>query len=454
MAKINKATPSIRNYEGTKVPHTNAEQQLRRSVMSCLLWEDEFYESGINISDRIISLIPKVSPEFAAACAYSARTEMKLRHVPLLIVREMARITSHKHVVRKLLADVIQRADEITEFLAIYWKDGKQPLSKQVKLGLSDAFNKFKEYDFAKYNRDGAVKLRDAFFLCHAKPNDIDRIFTKKERANKKLNKTISDKENLFKAITDNTLQTPDTWEVALSGGENKKEVFERLMKENKLGALAWLKNMRGMLEAGVDENYIRNYASTVKVDRILPFRFISAARYTPQWEPYIEAAMLRCLEEQEKLPGKTVLLVDNSGSMGHPLSSKSNMTRSDAGIGLAILLEQICEKVDIFSFGKDTCYVPPRKGFALGDAIKNAPTGKSTYLGAAIRSVAGKYDRLIVITDEESQDPIPNPDKKTNSYMINIASYRNGVGYGAWTHIDGWSEAVINYIRELENEQ
>jgi hypothetical protein len=35
--------------------------------------------------------------------------------------------------------------------------------------------------------------------------------------------------------------------------------------------------------------------------------------------------------------------------------------------------------------------------------------------------------------------------------YVINVASARNGVGYGAWTHVDGWSEAVVDYIRSLE---
>ena len=99
MSALNKATPSIHTQEGGKASHINAEQQLRRSVMSCLLWEDEFYESGEAIADRIKSLIPKVSPDFAAACAFSARTKMKLRHVPLLIVREMARIPTHKHLV-------------------------------------------------------------------------------------------------------------------------------------------------------------------------------------------------------------------------------------------------------------------------------------------------------------------------------------------------------------------
>ena len=31
-------------------------------------------------------------------------------------------------------------------------------------------------------------------------------------------------------------------------------------------------------------------------------------------------------------------------------------------------------------------------------------------------------------------------------------SSYQNGVGYGKWTHIDGWSESVVDYIRTLES--
>ncbi len=34
---------------------------------------------------------------------------------------------------------------------------------------------------------------------------------------------------------------------------------------------------------------------------------------------------------------------------------------------------------------------------------------------------------------------------------MINVASYRNGVGYGRWTHLDGFSEQVLRYIAEYE---
>jgi len=59
------------------------------------------------------------------------------------------------------------------------------------------------------------------------------------------------------------------------------------------------------------------------------------------------------------------------------------------------------------------------------------------------------KCDRLIVITDEQVHDNVPAPSGK--GYLINVARYRNGVGYGKWMHIDGWSEAVIEYIRALE---
>jgi hypothetical protein len=93
---------------------------------------------------------------------------------------------------------------------------------------------------------------------------------------------------------------------------------------------------------------------------------------------------------------------------------------------------------------------VPSRRGFALRDAIDASQTHGSTYLGRALEEIRESYDRLIVITDEQSHDRIPDPTGK--GYMINVASYKNGVGYGAWTHIDGWSEAVIGYIRELES--
>ena len=92
---------------------------------------------------------------------------------------------------------------------------------------------------------------------------------------------------------------------------------------------------------------------------------------------------------------------------------------------------------------------VPPRQGFALRDALNASQPHGGTYLGRALGEIDEKYDRLIVVTDEQSHDAVPNP--KARGYVINVASFQNGVGYGKWVHIDGWSDSVIEYVRAAE---
>ncbi len=421
-----------KTHEGATASRINAEQQLRRSVFACLLWENAFYESGVSIADRIKSLVPAVKAQVAADLAVEARGKYKLRHVPLLIVREMARNPQQRHLVSDTLYEVIQRADELTEFLAIYWLEGKQVLSAQVKKGLARAFTKFNAYQLAKYNRDGAVKLRDVLFLSHAKPLNAEQ-------------------EETWKQLIDGTLASPDTWEVNLSAGKDKRETWERMLRENTLGGLALLRNLRNMRDVGVNEELVFQALDKMKVDRILPYRFIAAARYAVQWESSIEKAMLKALDGREKLPGKTVLLVDVSGSMDSKLSGKSDLMRYDAANGLAILARELCERVAVYSFSNQVIRLPDRRGFALRDAITNSQGHGGTYLGNAVRKINSqeKYDRIIVITDEQSHDVVPNPNGI--GYVINVAAYQNGIGYGAWNHIDGFSEAVFDYIVETE---
>jgi hypothetical protein len=394
------------------------------------LWEDQFYEDGVEIAGRIRELVPKVEAAKVAALAVEAREAMKLRHVPLLVVREMARHPSHRGLVAQTLARVIQRADELAEFVAIYWAEGRAPLSGQVKKGLAGAFCKFDEYALAKYDRAGVVRLRDVLFLCHAKPNDAAQAA-------------------MWKRLIDGQLSTPDTWEVALSAGGDKRANWERLLAERKLGALALLRNLRNMKDANVSEEAVLGALAAMKTERVLPFRFLAAARYAPQWEESLEQAMYRSVAGREKLAGRTVLLVDVSGSMNAPLSRRAEMLRTDAAYGLAVLLREIAEKVSIYTFSDNLKQVPNRRGFALRDALDASQAHGGTNLGLALDRIDERYDRLIVISDEQSHDRVAAPRGK--GYMINVASYRNGVGYGKWIHIDGWSEAVIDYIRELE---
>jgi hypothetical protein len=203
----------LRTHEAAPARHISNELQLRRSVLACLLWESQFYEDGVEIAGRIAELVPKVEPKRVAVLAVEAREQMKLRHAPLLLVREMARHKTHRGLVAETLERVIQRADELCEFVAIYWKDGRVPLSGQVKKGLAAAFPKFDEYQLAKYDRGGPIKLRDVLFLSHAKPRDDQQA-------------------GVWKKLIWGRLAVPDTWEVALSAagadnGVSKREAWD-----------------------------------------------------------------------------------------------------------------------------------------------------------------------------------------------------------------------------------
>ena len=437
MVKLNKIFRAF-THEGARGRRFTPEQELKRALMNCLLWEDQFYEDGVSIAQRITSLVPLVEPAKVAALAIEAREKMKLRHAPLLVVREMARHETHRKFVADTLARVIQRPDEMAEFLAIYWADAlgpmqqrkRQPVSAQVKKGLARALTKFDAYQLAKYDRDGAVRIKDVLFLVHAKPKDAEQA-------------------KVWKALVAGTLAPPDTWEVSLSSGKDKRESFERLIAEKKLGGLALLRNLRLMQKAQVPRKTIAGAIDAMRTDRVLPYRFITAARYAPDFEPELEAAMLKSVKGTARLGGRTRLLVDVSGSMDYALSRQSEMTRLEAACGLAILAREVCDEVEIFTFSNEVVKVAPRRGFALRDAIVKSQPHGSTQLGMAVTAIDAKGDRLIVFTDEQSHDRVPAP--KGAGTMINVASYQNGVGHGAWQRVDGFSEAVIAWIAAQE---
>ena len=424
------AKSPLATFEGAPAVTLNAVQTLRRSVLSCLLWEDEFYEDGQAIADRIAALAADVDPAVVAALAIEARETFKLRHAPLMLLCALARTGSGTSLVSETIARVIQRADELSEFLSLYWRSGRKPLSKQVKKGLAAAFAKFDAYQLAKYDRDGPVKLRDVLFLVHAKPKDEAQAA-------------------LWKQVAERSLPSPDTWEVALSGGADKRESFERLLTERKLGYLALLRNLRNMDQAGVDETLVKDAILARRgAERILPFRYVAAARAAPRFEPWLDQALAEAVLAGPVFEGRTIILVDVSGSMDVRLSGKSDLTRMDAAATLASVVPG---NVRVFTFSNAVVEVPPRRGMAGVEAVIRSQPHQSTLLGKAVSRVNGlPHGRLIVVTDEQSHDEVPDP-KAAKAYMVNVASARNGVGYGRWTHVDGFSEVVLGFIREHE---
>ena len=422
----------------------NAYEQLRRTVLACLLWEDQFYENGEAIAERIGRLVLEVPSLVVSSLAIEARHSYHLRHAPLLLCALMS-IHFKGSIVSNTIASVIRRPDEACELLAIIAKLKGRPtnllkglLTKQVKTGISRAFNEFTHYQLAKYKREKAgISLKDVMLLCHPKPNS-------------------SFQASIWMDFLDGKLLPADTWETALSSGEPHKQVWERLMRDKDLGASAFLKNLRNMREHDVDSYLIEEYFKDTDFRRNLPYEFAAAYRAAPWANHMLFTAMLSCVQQRNRfLLGRTIILVDNSYSMGKALSSKSSLTRRDAALALALVAYSMCQypKVIVFSTDIAEATLDPNLGFENMERISGATNQLNTYLGAAISKLEGlNYQRMIVITDEETQGEEATPTGYRN-YMLNISSNEKTVAYGsAWAaRMTGFSSNLLEYIVEVE---
>lgn len=426
---------------------------LRRVVLANLLWEDVAYMDGVSVSKEIERLIPLCPASDVYTIALEARTMQKLRHTPLFIAVKMCKYAEHKKYVSALLPQIITRADMLTDFLALYWRKGKCPICNQAKKGLAKAFHNFNEYKFAKYDRDAAIKLRDVMFLCRPKPQNQYET-------------------ELFKKVANRTLTPPETWEVMLSTGKDKKESWTKLINERKISGLAMLRNISNMMKASVDRKVINTGIENLNSTMLLPLDFLKAARMNKEFERTIEDAMIKGYSYLPKLPGKTLFIVDVSGSMTNDLSSKGDFSRYDAACAMAMLAVNQCEDYEIVctagnnwsGIGAHEHIQYPQKGFGLFNQIKATNRiigGGGIFTRQCLEWCREKFkdtefDRIIVFSDSQdcdySDERVPKPFGKYN-YICDVSAHTKGVNYkGCWTaEISGFSEHFLTYIAAME---
>ena len=469
---VKKTSP---NAYGNQTRELTAYEKLQRSAINCLLWEDTFYEDGESIADRIKKYMKQVTPEQARSVLKEAKVDNKLRHMPLFLLVNMAK---NGYLTAEDVANTITRVDDMSELLSLYWstdwKDStgntvknKHTVPKSIVKGIQKALPKFDEYQLAKYRGDRYdVSLKTVIKMTHPKPENAEM-------------------EALWGRAINGNLATPDTWEVGLTNCHTpaeKKEFWTRMLTEktekgfNKLGALALIRNLRNMQSVNVDEDNIRSALGSASMSKILPFQLVTAARYAPQLEDVLETKLLESIDSMEKLEGDTVVLLDTSGSMRSPLSGKGETTCQDVAASMRAIIRGVCNKSIIYTFQEDIQVVPSgRKGFALIDCVRRAPSGGTSVIDCtndAVRlykeSHNGKYPaRVIVVTDEQTNSDgtgrswrrgttvkLDNLPSNCNGYIINVGTYENGVGYNNscnYVHINGWSENVLKYISAYE---
>lgn len=357
------------NYEGAKAYTMTPETELYATVVTASL-SNTFYQTANDRIARISELIAQNDAGFVARLAVYARTQMNMRSVPLVLAIELAKQNSGNSIVSKTVNGVVKRADEITELLAYYQAANKREgikklskLSKQVQKGLAGSFNAFDEYQFAKYDRDTAVKLRDALFLVHPKAKDDAQ-------------------QQLFNKIATNALAVPYTWETELSAlgqlafdSPAQKAAaltakWEELIDSNKVGYMATMRNLRNILQANVSYKHMEkvcNYLSSetaVANSKQLPFRFLAAYREVRQVQSTYTTMVLNALEDAIAASAANIrgfkentsvlIACDVSGSMQQvPVSAKSSICAYDIGLVLAMLMQHKCKRVMTGMFGE-----------------------------------------------------------------------------------------------------
>lgn len=478
------------NYEGEKAFVLTPQLELYTAVTTAAL-SDQFYEKAGDKLARIRELIAKNDAAFVAKLAVYAREQMYLRSIPLVLAVELAKQHSGDAMLSKMTNRVVQRADEIAELLAYYAlanerKNVKQlnKLSKQLQKGLAAAFNKFDEYQFAKYNRDAQVKLKDALFLVHPKAKDEAQ-------------------QILFNKIVNDELQTPFTWEVELSAvGQQKfdtaelkkaavKAKWEELIFSNKLGYMATMRNLRNILEAEVSNEALNKVCAYIADEKAvanskqLPFRFLSAYRELKLLNngrvgKVLDALETAVLNSAANIAGydadtKLVIAADVSGSMQTPVSPKSKVQNFDIGLMLAMLLQSRCENVVTGMFGDTWKVISVAKKNILANVQefynREGEVGYSTNGYLVIKDLVKRnkaVDKVMLFTDGqlwnsnnsgESIAALWKQYKKiapgAKLYLFDLAGHGNAplnVHRDDVYLIAGWSDKIFNVLKAIED--
>ncbi|WP_265445552.1 TROVE domain-containing protein [Acetivibrio straminisolvens] len=471
MSKFNlgvaKAKKTVNN-EGAIAYSMSDKEKLITQVLTSLFNENKFY--GDNSQDILNTArnVIKSEASFVANLCIFARKEMHLRTISHVLVSELAKSTEGKEYVRRTLYEIIERPDDMTEVLSYFINTYGKPIPNSMKKGLADSFGKFDEYQLAKYNRKNTVKLKDILCLVHPKAKDENQ-------------------NDLWKRLLEDRLETPVTWETELSMKGNTKATWERLIEENRLGYMAMMRNLRNIINSGAS-NIDKVYAYLTDEERVLknkqlPFRYYSAYKVlknegigTSKIYDALEIAIKTSTKNIKRLPGKTLIAADVSGSMNFPFSARSDLTCAEVAVLMLSIANYICEETITMTFDDSlyACNLSTQNGI-IANANSIKVNGGGTDITLPLRYLLDKrifVDRIILLSDNEINrgytDGVGYGGSKACQAFVE--RYKKWINPDVWVHaidmqgygtqqfkgknvniIAGWSERVFDFISSVE---
>lgn len=472
--KLNAAKTNniIMNKEGSPAYEPTAYNKLYLQCASALFGEPKFYgDNTPEIINNIKSMF-QTDPEFVLKLAIFCKKELNLRTMPIVMLVEACNATSLKGnstILRQAGQQIITRADGLTELLSYHLHAYGKPIPKSIKLILADGLNSFDEYELGKYKKTKSnVKLKDVLFLSHPKPKNAKQ-------------------QELFNAIATDTLTIPFTWETFISKNGSSKESWSAVVP--KMGIMAKLRNLRNFLDNDVDPKFYLTDFNTKDIilkSKQFPFRFYSAHKMlrnnnnlnTTKVLDALETAIEYSIENIPKIPGKTLIAADNSGSMSSTVSGKSKLELREIANLMASFSNKVFDESIVSSFGEDFKIINLSKRNVLSnvDLITQLSVGYATNGWKVARHLLDNkifVDRVIIFTDMQLWD---NTDcycdsttlrtawstykKEVNSnaklYLVDLAGYGT-IQFPEHTtnivNIGGWSENIFDFIIKYEQD-
>jgi hypothetical protein len=211
------------------------------------------------------------------------------------------------------------------------------------------------------------------------------------------------------------------TWET-LSGwlpGGMDAEAWGSIIPS--MGYMALLRNLRNFEQANISKEKVDFVIAKltdpeeVSASRQFPYRFYSAYKNTESllWAQALETALDLSVQNLPEFDGKTLVIVDLSGSMQASVSGKSKVGRYQIGALFGAALARKTNEVTLVGFGTTSQEIPVPRGTSVlkltetVDKIQSAGhLGWGTETFATIRQHYADHKRIVIFTDGQSFGP------------------------------------------------
>ncbi len=520
---------TTRTYNGAPGFERDAKSDLFLLAAGSFFGQDAFYEKGDDSADRfraLVSVNTAQDPAWTARFLAWLRGEGNIRTGAIVGAVEYARTLQEivkasgeaaplheDHTARAVVRSVLQRADEPGEMLAYYTSRYGRSVPIAIKRGIADAivghktrYPLYTEYNALKYDTPShGWRFADVLEIVHptgehpevkgtttanlfqwivdrrhGRDGDPGELGLAMVRRNAVL-RSVAQAEPGFLLDADGLKEAGMTWEDALSlAGSNadKARLWEALIPS--MGYMARLRNLRNFDQAGVSDTVALKLAAEladpekVARSRQLPMRFLSAYRAAPslRWGYALETALDLSLQNVPELKGRTLILVDTSGSMHSPFSKDGTLMRWDAATVFGLALARRAQSADLVSFSggywgsaaKASKVFPMTRGESLLKSLDRWQGGGyfigggTDTAGAVQRHYTG-HDRVVILTDEQADfhgngDVFATVPKDRMAYTFNLAGYSRGhapSGTGTRHTFGGLTDAGFRLIQLIE---